>query len=537
MIIVDDEKLVRDNIRQCINWEAHGFCFRGAYANGKEAIDAIKREQPQVVLTDICMPFMDGLQLCAYLHQNHPSIKVILLTGFDDFEYAQQALRMKAYDYMLKPITACELRSLLDKVKLDMKEEQSQHCQLMTMRMQLNQSLPLLMEKKLEEMISIQMPVKERNKRLREFHLPELNGNVIAMMIDLDDFGSRKSNLTIYDQGLLRYACLNITSELSSRRGGIAFQSKEEKIIVLLANARAELLDAAAEALAEEIKGIVGKQLKLTITVGIGEICTDAADLPHATRTANQSLSYRLFLGINRTITYREVVKRRDSDLIGTDWGRRLSLCLKTESVAEARLLLDEIFGNLKLSTMTIEGCYRLLLRLITAVMDTLREVRGELAFLEEGIDPFQELYQWKTLEQIRLWLEKLCNGAIAIAADQRSQIVNGGMIIATDYIEKHFYKEDLSLHAVCKHVMMSPSYFSASFKQFTGKTFVEYLTRIRMQKAKEYLLCSDLRSYEIAYKIGYKDHNYFSAVFKKQTGQSPTEYREHRLRSFKHEA
>ncbi|GIP32511.1 response regulator [Paenibacillus sp. J2TS4] len=418
IMIVDDEKLVRESIKQCIDWKAHGYTFLGDYANGREAIEAIEQQRPDVVLSDICMPYTDGLELCAYIQRNYPSIKVVLLTGYDDFDYAQQALRSKVYDYILKPITASELRQLLHSIKEVMDEEKKRHEDLTLLQVQLNQSLPLLREKFLEHAVTSALPAHELDERLRYFQLPPLHPDYLVLVIDIDDFGERAVGLSSFEQELLRFACFNIVEEMARPFHGIAFRTREEKIVILLSGNEGKMLYEAAQSLAEGIRESVESYLSFTVTVGVGRCARSTTELPSSYKSACTALVYRLLLGTNQ------------------------SICI-----------------------IDMEG-------------------------------------------------------------------VQGKMLSAVQYIEENYDDEQLSIQKICRHVMMSASYFSSAFKQYTGETFVEYLTRIRVGKAKELLAQTSLRKYEIAYMVGYKDPHYFSALFKKHTGESPTDYRDKRRRS-----
>ncbi|EXX84966.1 hypothetical protein BG52_09485, partial [Paenibacillus darwinianus] len=172
IVLVDDEAGVRESIRRRIAWNEHGFECMADCEHGFDALEAAERYAPDVVLTDINMPFMDGLELTRRLSGLYPNTKVIILTGFDDFEYAQQAVKLKVNDFILKPVTARELTAVLDKIRAELDDEKSRREDMELLRRQLHESMPVLRERFLERMVSTDVSAREMKERIAYFMLP-----------------------------------------------------------------------------------------------------------------------------------------------------------------------------------------------------------------------------------------------------------------------------------------------------------------------------------------------------------------------------
>lgn len=532
ILLVDDEAVVREAIKERIDWNEHGFECVGDCENGLEAVELAERFRPDVVLTDICMPFMDGLELTRHLAKASPATRVVILTGHEDFEYAQQAVKLKVNDYILKPITAAELREALGRIRADMDSEARRHEDLLHLRQQLNESFPLLKERFLERLLTSRLHTGELRDKLAYFQI-QLPGAVhTALVVDIDDFGRHLSAHPGADEELLRFAVFNIVQEIaaSGDRGGVVFRDREERVIALLSGTDAMDLDETAQIAAEEIRQSVEKYLKFTVTVGIGGTCGDISELHQSYRSALDALGYRLLVGKNNVIRIDDMEARHTA---GPDkqaeWIGAIVTCIRTGSRQQLEQAIEDMVGSLKSEFTPIHKC-RTLLQVVTL---SIVQVMQELGIDETGIfgeppGPLAALGELKTLDDMERWLKRLCGDAAGVTAELRHDFNRVQVEKAVQFIKDHYREEHISLQAVCQHAHMSVSYFSTLFKQYTGRTFVEALTHERLEKAKELLKFSALKTYQIAAEVGYNDPHYFSAIFKKWTGETPTEYRRH---------
>lgn len=533
IVIVDDEIEVREGIKESIEWDRHGFECIGVYRNGSEALEAISELKPDLVLSDICMPFMDGIELTRQIHLNYPYIKVIILTGHDEFDYAQKALRLKVHDFIVKPITAYELRNLLDKVKLEMDKEAENRENLSLLKMQLHQSLPLLRERFLEQLINGTLRDVTIHDRFEYFSLPLITPPYLVVAIDIDDLDEIKKERWQNDPELFRYAAYNIVQEVMEGKDAIVFRTREERIIVIFSGETEEGPYEAALGLSEVIRFCVEKYLKFTVTVGVGMLRRSLNELHLSYKGAISALDYRFLHGKNRVISILDMEgNNKPVQQLDIEWNRRFSTLIKTGTFEDAQILIGQLISNLKASLMSLGACYLQIQAIIIAIMTTIHELVGNDSAHFKGHEiVLKDINQFKTLDEIETWLKTICKEAISYISEQRNDLTKMQVLSVIAYIENHYPNENLTVDELCRHVHLSKSYFSTIFKQHKEQTIMEYVTRVRIEKAKDLLRHTPLKSYEVASKVGYGDPQYFSVLFKKNTGITPTEYREKLLR------
>lgn len=529
ILIVDDEAVVREGIRDNIDWCELGFEFAGGCENGSEAMEAVDKLQPDVVLTDICMPFVDGLELTRYIFGKYPRIKVIILTGYDEFEYAQQAVKLKAYDFLVKPITANELRKLLGKVKNDLDEESRKLEDLNRLKMQLLESLPLLRERFLNRLVSGNLRSGELDDKLKYFGIGFKGEYFMTMAVDIDDYGELGRFHPGTEDELLLFASYNICEELVSREeNGIVFQNRHDKIIVILSGSDADSLRENSLRLSEEIRQSIEKYLKFTVTIGIGGICSNPGELSLSYKGAISALDYRFMLGKNRVIDITDMEQNNSRYYFyKMQWEKKLATAIKVGTPREIDEIVEGIIKDLKRSFIPVERCYIHIQQVITSIINTIDELGMDEGEVFGNASPFTEVYGFKTLNEIEIWLKALSKKTADFIVGRRSDYCKVQVTKAEEFIIQNYTDENISLNSICKHLFISTSYFSLIFKNHTGETFVEYLTRVRVEKAMELLKSTSLKTYEISNSVGYADPHYFSLIFKKATGLTPTEYRE----------
>lgn len=529
VLLVDDEVVVREGIKERIDWNELGLICIGDCENGMEAMEAVDQLMPDIVITDINMPFVNGLELTRYISEQHPLTKVIILTGYDDFSYAQQAIKLKVNDFILKPITAAELLKVLEKVTAEMNEDKRKREDFDRLKIQLNESLPLLKERFLERLATSSIHDREREERLTYFQISFNTPYYLAIAIDIDYFPKDHQNA---DKDLLRFAMFNVVQEILEQEvGSIAFRTRDEKVIVILSGEAEEPLFDIAQQLSEKMRQLIHSYLKFTVTVGIGHSCNSLNHFPQSYQSALAASEYRLLLGTNTVISITDMEGHRAATngvyQGQVDWEQRLISCIRTGTENELRETLHAIFQQYKNSFPTIQQCYIHIQKLIIFLIRDLNQLGLKELDIFGDINPITHIYQFQTLENMQSWLYDRCKHAINTIVEQRNDFNSSQVRAAELYLKEHYSDEGLTLSKICKHVHMSTSYFSSEFKAKTGRTFIEYLTIERIEKAKELLKFTTQKTYEIASQVGYQDPHYFSMLFKKITGESPTEYRQ----------
>ncbi|MBD0378714.1 response regulator [Paenibacillus sedimenti] len=529
IIIADDEDNVREGIRDSLQWEDLGFELVGDFVNGRDVLQSLEQLQPDVVLTDINMPLMDGLEVTRYLFEHYPQIKIIILTGYDEFEYAQQALKLKVHDYILKPNTAEELSQILSKVKADLDDENRKVEDLSKLKQQLRESLPLVRERFLNQLVTGELRESKLGDKLAYLDIDLPGSYYVVAVIDVDDHGELQRFYPESESELLYFAVCNIAGEIISRKkNGIVFQNNNEKTIAILFGGHIEALREEAVHIFEEINRSVREYLKFTVSIGVGDICNSLNKIHHSHKKASHALDYRFFLGKNRIIHIGDI-EGGTGERVPYDkhWERKLATTLKSGTQQEIEGIIEKIIENLKESYLPMDRCYIHIQQIIVSILDVLDDLEiCETLHSNSSSSPLTEIYGLKTLDEVEDWLKNYCLSTTGIILETRNNACKIQALKAEGYIKENYADANMSMDMVCKYLVLSTSYFSLIFKNHTGETFISYLTRIRVEKAKELLKCTDLKTYEIANRIGYADPHYFNLIFKKATGMTPTVYR-----------
>lgn len=523
-LIIDDEPVVREGISTTIDWHAHGFELVGACRDGREGLRALEELRPHVVLTDICMPFVDGLELAAAIAEQYPATRTILLTGYDEFEYAQEAVRLNVRDFVLKPITAAELREILDSVRIELDQERHHEQNQQRLQEQLQESLPVFRERFLNNLVSNVAPPEEtaRNARLLDLALP---GPAYVVLVCDRDSGSPRDGL---DAISVQKEIDGITRALPE---AVSFSTpNDETIVVLSVQNHAGAVTDALE-FAERIADHVEKTLGRTVSVGIGDPVETLKEVHHSCTTARIALEQRFALGPNQIITMEQVrgaLRTPEPHPDSGDARTQLAHALKTGASTEAVTAFREILESVRM-VEDPEYCALAMHRVLADALNALDSVEIDYRKIP-GIErnPFAQLSRMKTITEMETWFLGFIEGARDLLNARRMQHSQRKAVAAEEFIRTNFGRPDLSLQSVCSALAVSKSYLSPIFKSHTGMTFVEYLTRIRMEEAETLLSRTDLKVYEIAERVGFRDSHYFSLTFRKQTGLSPSEYREH---------
>lgn len=526
VILIDDEDEVREGIKYKTPWTECGFELVGDFENGRDAWEALDSLKPDAVITDICMPFMDGLELAKCIFEHYRDIKVVIVTGFEDFDYAQRAIKLKVTDYLLKPLNSQEFTDFLMGMRRELDEDRIRKEDLSRLRSQLHQSLPLLKERFLEKLVTSPMTQEERLLGMEAYQLKLQGPSYVAIVGDLDERPSDQPEDSEMDRELIRFGVYNIMQEIiEQEHDGIVFRTRDHKVAALY-SAESDGLLLQSQTIAGHVRHSVEKYLKRTISIGIGRPCEDIQQLSLSYQEALSALDYRFMLGVNRTLSIQDVeFGQRAGVSFNNDWEKQLISAMRTGSRANVSNALQAGFDELRSSGTTVDKGYGIIHKLLVALMNWIDET-GLTLTTGIGDEVFSQIQAMKTLDVIQRWLEETCNRILMDLSAKRLNVAQSQMQKAEQFINDNYMNVDLTLNDVCSNLYMSISYFSTLFKQHTGMTFVEYLTRIRLEKAKELLAVTSEKTYEIALRVGYGDPHYFSVIFKRQTGTTPKEYR-----------
>ena len=526
VFLVEDEFVIRQGIKNSVDWASHGYEFCGEASDGELAFPMIQRERPDIVITDIKMPFMDGLALSSLIKKEFPWMEVIILTGYEEFAYAKEGIRLGVSRYLLKPINGEELLREVDGLAEKIREKRLQNS---------------IQEKYKEEMEERQLF--ERKEFFRYLMSGELT---LSQLLDKADQLSLRISALWYNVVLLRYDVLDhVAGEYSADlvvieeklpemiredRCLLFDRNLEGKALVFKADSEEELEKEQKETL-EKILSLLRSYENVRFFGGIGRPVNRLRELPQSFREAGRAFAHRFLTDPNRILDSRELseksfLQKEDAALSTIDPGHldrnKIMEFLRTGDEEETDFFMEEFFRELGSNALesTLFRQYITLdtyfsaARFLEELGNTSEESRlSAPGTFHDEAEAFS--YMVKTIKYAISQREK--------AANSRYRDV---VLQVMTYIGENYAKEELSLNQVASHVNFSPNHLSTIFSQETGIPFIRYVTDLRMNKAKELLRCTGKKASAISQEVGYRDPHYFSYLFKKTQGLTPTQYR-----------
>ncbi|MEG1525008.1 MAG: response regulator [Clostridia bacterium] len=517
LLIVEDEDLIRNAIVSGVDWHSLGFEAEGA-EDGEVALEIVRRFRPDIVLTDIRMPFMDGLELTRAIKKQFPQTVVVILSGHDEFSYAQEALQLGVKKYIQKPIVPADLIRIMQDLVAELNAIASRKNNMQKLRLQVQASMPILREKLLNRLLHNTISPAEIPQML-DFTGLRLRGQgytVCLLECEPDEAvnGEAAAMLNLSISQILEH-------ELGS--DGIAFESSTgRRVFIYLARTQETERPYVVELLGE-ISDAIFNAHGIVTTCAIGTRVTTLPELHISYESAKVALEQRIFDG--RGKIYDAYKLQNAQNYYPFALSQNLLDKLKLQSAQEFSSSLSSFFDDLRqMRALTSEILLTIMLDLVNC---------GHRILLESGCKDeqnthkiYSELFSLTTLDQYQLTITRFFTLLRNKLESQRS--TKGGQLIGNicRHISDHFCDPALSLNSVAASVYISPTYLSILFKKEMGTTFIEYVSRLRMERAKELLQDSNLKTYEAAERTGYNDPQYFSSCFKKYTGFTPSEYK-----------
>lgn len=527
VFLVEDEFVVREGIKSKVPWEENGFEFCGEAPDGELALPLIDKTQPDILITDIKMPFMDGLELSKLVRNKYPEMEIVFLTGHAEFEYAKKAISLGAAEYLSKPVSSTELLSALAPIKQKIEERE--------------------WEKKLIKQYSEEMrenTERDKGELFRKLvsggaHTAELlqwaSELDVALVASCYNILLLKIKSTYHEQDEFSKSVLKSYSEIEDmcREGNpIVFERNPEGYAYIFTADSFDELDSKVDAFAGKVRQIFDSKNNISYFGGIGEPVKRLGELSKCFESAERAFAHRYLIEGSRIISNTDIKVNNEAvdeenvvvpnqlDLTG------FSEFLKLGSADEVRFFVDDFFDGLGSSIVkSLLMRQYVVVDAFLKVSDFVKSIGGELENLEQVSDNKETLSTERgAKEYLCRLIEKAMSERDYISKDKNGKHVSD----IIKYIEQNYTNADLNLNMVAEHVNFSPNHLSAIFSQETGQTFIKYLTDLRIKKAKELLKCTSMRSLEICEAVGYRDPHYFSYLFKKNVGMSPMEYREH---------
>jgi len=526
VMLVDDEEEVRFAIERKLDWNALGFEVVATAENGQEALEKAIEYEPDVVMTDIHMPFMNGLDFSRKLKEELPATKVVIFSGYDEFEYAKEAIKIEAEEYILKPIDAEELKSVFTRIKNRLDEELDERRNIENLERFYKESLPLLREQFLIALLEGSISKERIPDNALKYGL-NLNSNYYSVCTFRFSTDSRSGDELSTQEGLLAVSLNQIVKDKVTLFGEVYSINYLDRVVVICGMKEAEEYVSFVNQI-DMVCKFASKLLGVGINAGVGNCVSELSQITEAFKEARDAVSYRILLGENQAISIRDVEPQNTSKSVISD-NQIMALVkeIKIGDTTSVTAAIDDIISTMKNASVAI---YQLELTIVQIYLEILKMAKSydlsQEDLKEYDIDIYLKIKEITSLEELRQWLVEKALGVRGLVKKERIDSTKLLMENAKSFISEHYSQSDISVDMVCSHLGVSPTYFSALFKKDTGVSFVTYLTNLRMEKALELLNTTDDKTYVIASKIGYDEPNYFSYVFKKAFGISPSKYR-----------
>lgn len=532
VVLVEDESIVREALRDNIPWEQCGFEFAGEAGDGEMALPLIRREKPDLLITDIKMPFMDGLALSRIAGQEFPDMKIIIISGYDEFEYARQAIQVGVEQYLLKPITKAAMRKVLLDIREKIENEHKQKNYLERFRNEMHEyeqfSRKRFFEKVFSGQLSVQEIYEEAQKLSLKIDAPCYNLVFVCQQEKQNgrEGTSWSDSLTERQEELLRFFLRYpeyLVFQWNTTTYGILIKGEKEGMEELTARCLENI---------RRICSASGEEMDWYAAAG--KPVERLSQLPECYNQAYHALSYRFLLPLQHILSEGDIVRL----LPGHEDGRLCELDIQTVDPDIIRGFLlrgqkDELEEFVNGYVQSLKDPLRSKMfrdYVILNVRFTAIAYVNSLGFSQEEFlktvngSQLQEVIDGR--EDITAYIRSMLARALELRDRKNSNQTGKMMKKALDYIEDNYDLDTISLNSAAKATNVSANYFSAVFSQEMQMTFTEYVTGKRMEKARKLLRQTEKTSGEIAQEVGYRDPHYFSFVFKKTQGCTPREYR-----------
>lgn len=542
IFLAEDEVVVRETIKRMIPWEELGFELVGEAADGEMALPLLIRQQPDLLITDIKMPFMDGLTLARLAKKEIPGLKVVILSGYDDFNYAKQAIGIGVEDYLLKPITKNALIERLSEIRSRYEHEKTQKEYYEKFQREMQAYEKNSSRDFFEALVGGSMDMMEVYKRAEKLGLDIVAEayNVLIFTMNCDeDFSGQRDEYSSWEAESLEL----LENFFAGHSSAMLFRSNIFSYGVLLKGQR-ETIEENTRVCVDEIRKILSRQDgRREWFLAVGQSVERLSQIQKSYHTASRAFSQRYLYDEN--ILYYDEMETMEHPGGQAETEDNAYLQKVDVNALNPAILQKFLSNGLQEETENFVKDYfyaigqepmeslvfrnYVILNVRFSVISFIKGLGCDTNEMESADTEEVLAESGKNMESAIAYAKKMISQAIEIR-DQNSGNKNRSILrTAVDFIDSHYMDEEISLNTVANVANVSSNHFSALFSQNMGQTFIEYLTTLRMNKAKELLRCTGMRSSEIAGEIGYKDAHYFSYLFKKTQGMTPSDYRKAR--------
>lgn len=536
LLVVEDEEMIRNKIIYNTNWKEHGFVEVLQASNGMEALDIVKKNNIDIVITDIQMPEMNGIELIREIKSLNRGIKCIIITAYAEFEYAKESVKLNVNDYILKPFKSKDLLDIVKKLSEEINRERNERVEVENLRRQLRENKKALREKLFNDLLSnsyigeieSDLNYLELSKlRNREYFIAVINiNNFMELIIEEDEEQKYIVNLSFY----------NLVTKFLTYLEKDSSDTSEDKLVYSVINYKIDQLvivvyediDKFTSAFEDLIK--LGRmELGFCITIGIGNKYKNLTDVHISYREAcSAALLDRVYgreiVYIFNDLNFGNKVYSKQLHILGDT---KLYDDLKIGAFPEIKNDIVDIITQIKSSKLELDAINTIIYNVVLLSCKTINELGYDIfEIMGEDFNLHFDVKEINNLVQLEEWLLSFFYKVNEYINQKRSNRNEKLLSKVKDYVDGN-YSENITLTSISKDFGISSGYLSVLFNDYIGQNFIDYLTNLRIQSAKNLLKRTDLKIYEIADRVGYRDAYYFSTAFKKIVGINPTDYRE----------
>jgi two-component system response regulator YesN len=538
---VDDEEEVRQAIIRKLDWNEAGFQVIGYAENGEEALELAENLRPDVIMTDIQMPFMDGLTMCRRLKEISKNTKIIIFSGYDEFEYAQEAIKLEVEEYILKPIDASQLKLVFERIKKSLDVEIEEKRNIERLKKYYYESLPAMKEQFMGSLLEGKLEegkIEElRNLYDKDFGAPYYAVSVIRLEAYGMEGDAARNDEVMYSQ-LLPVSLKQIVDENLKNLFEYRNLIYLEWVVVIAMLRHGKEITKLLNGM-NQICRITSKMLNVNASAGIGQVCDSLMGLSHSYTGAKSAFEYRILLEPNQAIYIKDIEPKTEERIrIDENEVQNIMKEIKVGSKEELQKCIYHLIMKVKYSKISISQLQLSLMEIFVEIIRLGRVYEVEIEQITgEDFNWYQDISKFDTLDAIGNWLLNICMQVRRLIRRERTDTAKLITEKAIQYINDNYGNQELSVDVICGILNVSAAYFSTIFKKETGMGFVYYLTKVRMEQALRLLNTTSEKAYTIAGQVGYSEPNYFSYVFKKEYGMSPSKYRASQVENNDNEA
>ena len=521
VFLVDDEPFVLDGIRSKIDWESVGFTFAGEATDGEIALSMIHEIKPDILITDIKMPFMDGLELSASIKKTQPWIKIIILSGHDEFDYAKKAISIGVEDYLLKPFTCEDVIASLKKIAAQIDKERTQLSDISRMKEELKTHEKLVQKEFLNNLVHGVADMSNLMSKCQELGIDLISRYYKVFISRIESQTQNTKNQ--------QEACSRLNSFSGTWEQTYSFFHHSNRLVCICKGSTSTELEENVFHLAQAIEHIANQNEDCYVITGIGRTADHLSQIPQSYEDAKKITDLdSLEKNENKIISCDDIQINDDSSLLELKENDPLVDRLKYASKNDISAIIEEsmtlIYDNP--NQFKVFASY-LLVDMIFAVSKLVENLGGDIKVEKPEI--IKRGYVDNAVSDEANFvniLENVLNFALEYRDSKMTGKYQDIILKAKKYIEENYADQNTTLTTVADAVAMSPNHFSSIFSHECKTTFIEYLTNVRIENAKRLMKETEMKGYDIAYECGFSDPHYFSYIFKKNTGLSPREYK-----------